>query len=293
MKEFFITLIERNSSLAYFGLLNLAVAGLFIIFACFSNVKITGQNAWFKPTKFALSLCIYAISIAWYSGYIVNRWNVTLFNVVTMITLGFEVVYIAIQAARGDMSHFNVRTPFFAAMYSLMAGAAAVATIMAGYAAVVFFREGDLGLPPHYLWSIRLGLILFVIFSFEGFLMGSRMQHSIGGADGGAGLKFLGWSVTHGDARIAHFVGMHALQILPLFSFYILRSTPATLLFSVVYALVAVFVLVQALAAQPFQSASRQADNQPWPSPLNKNANKGALDRRSPVNTDSMAKKNG
>ena len=80
--------------------------------------------------------------------------------------------------------------------------------------ALLFFREWGRSRAP--TTGIRLGLVVALIGLAEGFLMATAGAHAVGVLDGGPGLPFVGWSTTGGDLRIAHFVGLHALQGLPL-----------------------------------------------------------------------------
>jgi hypothetical protein len=133
--------------------------------------------------------------------------------------------YIAFQASKGQLSHYNLSTPIYSALFSLMALAATLVTLYTAYVGFLFFTNSFPNLPDYYVWAIRLSIVIFVLFSFEGFAMGSRLNHSVGALNDNSNWFIVGWSKTVGDLRVSHFIGMHALQVLPILSFYILRNT--------------------------------------------------------------------
>jgi hypothetical protein len=251
MIHFIETLKSRNETLFYFGLLCSVFSVFFLAISLISEIQVNGTNAWIKPFKFAFSTFLYAWAMAWYCYYLTD-FNIKLFNWAVILLLGFEILYIAIQAGRGQLSHFNVSTPTYSALFSMMAFAASAVTVYTAFVGLLFFTNEFPNLPDYYLWSIRLGILIFVIFSFEGFVMGSRMSHTIGGPDGGEGIPILNWSTKYGDPRIAHFIGMHALQVLPILSFYLIKNLKGTVILAIVYGLLAVFTLIQALQGKPF-----------------------------------------
>ena len=259
MINFILHLKSRNETLFYYGLVCFFTSIIFLVLTKFSNTQVYNVSAWYKPFKFAFSTFLFAWAMAWYCSYLPS-FNINFFNWTVIILLGFEIVYIALQASRGQLSHYNLSTPTYSFLYSMMALAATLVTLYTAYVGLLFFTNDFPDLPNYYLWAIRLGILIFVVFSFEGFVMGSKLTHTIGGEDGGAGIPILNWSTKFGDPRIAHFIGMHALQVLPILSFYLLKNVKVTIVVSVLYGALAVFTLFQALQGKPFFK-SRQFQN--------------------------------
>jgi hypothetical protein len=129
--------------------------------------------------------------------------------------------------------------------------------VLAAWTGVIgyyFFKQKNFAAPMPFIWGIRLGIILFVLFSFEGGIMASRLSHTVGAPDGGPGIPVFNWSTGYGDLRIAHFTGIHSLQILPLFGYYVARSSRAVQFFAAGYFIITVFLFVQAFRKLPLLS---------------------------------------
>ena len=85
--------------------------------------------------------------------------------------------------------------------------------------------------------------------------MGSRLNHSVGALNDNSNWFIVGWSKTVGDLRVSHFIGMHALQVLPPLSYYLLKNTKLTIALSILYGLLALATLIQAIQGRPLIKA--------------------------------------
>jgi hypothetical protein len=178
-----------------------------------------GVSVWEKPAKFFLALGVHFATVAWALSLLDVglrqsrglRWAVRLMAGAAVM----ELVVIVARAARGEASHFNVGTPFDAALYAIMGVGSLILTFTAGYVGYRIWRNrnGD-------LWRLAAGFGLMlgaVLATLTAGYMSSRTGHNVGGVLGDAtGLPFFHWSTTGGDLRVAHFVGLHAMQVLPL-----------------------------------------------------------------------------
>ncbi len=225
-----------------------------LIFISISSTQVLGINAFIKPFKFGISAFVLFLTFSWFYNFLPSRLHNSfqLFAWINVAVMAFELSWILIQAYRGTLSHFNMRTPFEGIMFGIMGISIAISTTWT----LVLFKwtfASDFRMSPGLLCAVRFGILLFVIFGFTGFIMGANRSHTVGSSDGGTGLFLLNWSLTHGDIRIAHFFGLHALQILPLkANLFKLRARNSFVL-SVLYGAACATLLYIALSGQaPF-----------------------------------------
>ena len=80
--------------------------------------------------------------------------------------------------------------------------------------------------------------------------------HTVGAPDGGPGIPGTGWSRQHGDLRVAHFFGLHAMQILPLLALLLKPKRPGLIIgLGAIYAVFFFTLLAQAMAGIPLLGA--------------------------------------
>ncbi|MDX3324483.1 hypothetical protein PV405_07350 [Streptomyces sp. ME02-6979-3A] len=202
---------------------------------------LAGAPIWAKPFKFALSFVVYALGLAWLltlltRGRRLGRWAGT---VVALACAG-EMVIITGQVIRGKRSHFNHATPFDSMLYDAMAVTVVVLWTGTLVIALLLLRSRIADRASG--WAVRSGVLIALAGAAMGFLMsqpsaGQRAAggldtadvvgaHAVGVPDGGPSMPLMGWSTTGGDLRVPHFIGMHALQVLPLFLIALVLLAP-------------------------------------------------------------------
>lgn len=264
---------QASRPLTAVGLLMLVAAVPMLIGVLVDPRMIAGAPAWLKPFKFAVSTAVYSLTLAWVFGWLGDWPRVRrVVGWATAVVFVLENAVISVQAWRGTTSHFNAATTFDLALYGVMGGAIVLQTLISIAVAVALWRQRftDRALG----WALRLGMTLTILGALTGGLMtrptsqqlaaaraGAGLPvigaHTVGGADGGPGVPVTGWSRAHGDLRVPHFIGLHALQVLALLAVGLRRwrrpeavRVRATLVAAASYATLFVLLLWSALRGQ-------------------------------------------
>jgi hypothetical protein len=212
--------IRGSSTLLWWtvlAMLGLAIVCVALQFA--DGRAVNGVSTWLKPAKFFSSLAIQFATVGWALSYLPaaeQKARVMRMAIPVMLLMGWgEMLYISFRAARAEASHFNISTPTTQLLYNLMGVGAVLMLVIAGYVGLRLWRHRRDGVMTE---AAAVGLIAgAVLGGLAGAYVGAQLSHSVGGdLSDATGTGFFGWSTTGGDLRIAHFVGMHAAQIVPL-----------------------------------------------------------------------------
>ena len=277
---------NRNPPLALLCLTMLISLGIFTVALYLDPRILNGQLLWIKPAKFAVSILLYSATLIWMLEFVEgSERTLRIVKIASWIIAAMfvvEVVAIFGQAARGRISHFNISTVEDAVVFNVMG--TAIMTLFVAHVVITWIVLRQRTDEPTFTAGLRAGLLVAALGMLVGYLMviptseqielmgqgvnpGLSGSHTVGAPDGGPGLPLTGWSTEAGDLRIAHFFGMHAMQILPLFALWLRRRTNRAALpdngtqlkqrtyvriFAVMYAGVTLALTVQALRGESF-----------------------------------------
>ncbi|MEU6246917.1 hypothetical protein [Glycomyces sp. NPDC047010] len=197
----------------------------------FDDRTILGESVWVKSFKFGFSFFTYCLSLAWLLSHMTKlRRTGWAFGTLFAVISAAEVGVIVAAAAMGTFSHFNASDDAFNQVVQMAFQFVPVMFLANVVIAVLvlFQRIGDRAVTA----VIRWGLLLSSLGMFAAFFIvtvggqGQRTQvdangaevplnagHGVGDLDGN-GMFLTGWSTTGGDMRVAHFIGLHGIQVL-------------------------------------------------------------------------------
>lgn len=273
----FIRSLKSNPPLAFAVGYNALLVFILVPLAFLDQRLITGQPMWTKPVKFAISLVLYSGTIAVILNQLDRPRAVRIISWIVSIAGLIEMICIVGQAIRGVGSHFNQETAFDGAVFSVMGISISVLWISHIWASVLLLKSKLA--DPVLLTGIRggmlvsaFGMVIAFAMTMPGFDGPITMNslgmpiptgHAVGAPEDGPGFGLMGWSLLGGDLRVSHFVGLHAMQIIPLlawsFSTMANHSNAIAVMgrnlvrgLSVSYGIVVATLLLQALRGIPF-----------------------------------------
>lgn len=260
LKHIFKT-VKSESPILYWITMILFLGALVSLILMFIDDRmLMGINIWIKPFKFFLSTAIYTLTV----GFLVTLYPFSnlkkhiIRNVVSW-TMFFELVIITIQAIRGEQSHFNFSSELNGALFGAMGILIGINVVLMVFLAFETIRL-KLRTSKVVQWALLLGWLICIFGSWVGGEMISQMAHNVGVADGGEGLPLLNWSTVAGDLRVAHFFGLHSIQIVPIFAWYLQKKWKTShtnyvivvSLFAIIFAAFIFYTYYQASLGKPF-----------------------------------------
>jgi hypothetical protein len=185
-------------------------------------------NPWIKPIKFSMSFSTYASTVSLLLLALrIPKWQLTLARRAIATSVAFEILSLATQAWRSAY-HISGQSLVDTSLAQMTNSMVMVNTAIVCWMLALFcanrVRTDRIDWPM--ISAIRYSIMIFLAGNAIGGFMLARGSHTVGIADGGPGLPFVNWSVIGGDLRIAHFIAIHAIQIVPLFAYILSQMSP-------------------------------------------------------------------
>lgn len=252
LNHFFEYFKDKNESLLAFTLLCFTGGFICLLLSKYSTLQVAGISAWTKPFKFFISIGVFAFTMVLYLVYLDNQRQVTIYCRSFIVFFSIELFLITLQGSRGRKSHYNIDTPLDRIIFAVMGLALLAILLHTVFIIKLFFSQKHFDASDEMILAIKLSLMIMVVFMVQGYAMIHLFKHTVGAEDTAQGIPVLNWSQNYGDLRVAHFLGIHALQIIPFFTFVLANTKKEVYLISGLYFILVTFTLIQALQGKPF-----------------------------------------
>lgn len=231
VRDFFRELDANDPLLSRLGWALLLAVPTFAVMAFFASsapAVAAGLNPWIKPIKFSLSFSTFASTMSLLLLALrIPNWQLKLARRTMAVSIVLEILSLACQAWRSSYAPgaHTLADIVFAQMTNIMV---MVNTAIVCWMFVLFCanRVHVKLVDAPMVSAVRQSLVIFLAGNAIGGYMLARGSHTVDATDGGPGLPFLNWSTIGGDLRIAHFIAIHAIQIVPLFAYILSQMAP-------------------------------------------------------------------
>jgi hypothetical protein len=233
-RQFSADLRENDPLLFHLGWIMQALIPLYAVmaFACsgsgiHAGIQ-AGINPWIKPIKFATSFSTFLWTISpMLLALRIPAWQSKLARQAIAFGAIMEMVFLSAQAGRSTYFSGPATSTDTIIFHGTSAMISVITTVCLGMTVLYFFNSRVAIEDKTMLAAVRCSLVIFMIGNAVGGYMLARGSHTVGAPDGGPGMPFTNWSTIGGDLRIAHFIAIHAIQILPLLAWAVLEFMPA------------------------------------------------------------------
>lgn len=215
----FGALYRRNRAYTVIGFTILAFVPIIFALMQIDDRMTDGQNVWLKPLKFHVSLGTYSLTLAFFSAWMSEKGRNSFIqrSIVFWFALAmiFETIWLLSASAQGIRSHFNDDGGLYTILYPISGLFAIILVLAALVMGISVLRARKEANNEGLAEAIGWGLILTFVLTAVTVSPLTSPFADLGGSKSGYNEGIFGWRMEGGDLRAAHFLGTHALHVVP------------------------------------------------------------------------------